>query len=161
MGSHPPITLHDLVIFFSERGEEDRADFQHIGITYNINHGVQILGPAGRNENSQPPPYSTQPRRVRDDVRRGPPPPYRSNEHLPEAPLLGEEDGNNNGDINGNSDMTDNNAVLAVNEPTLEGERRGEDLAEDRRRENLEDRREGLESRRERARASSSDSDTE
>ena len=88
--------------------------------------------------------------------------------------------------------MTDNNAVLAVNEPaTLEGERRGgEDLAEDRRRENLEDRREdlerrrgdldgrrriltnpreaeppprypGLESRRERARASSSDSDTE
>ena len=86
--------------------------------------------------------------------------------------------------------MTDNNAVLAVNEPTLEGERRGEDLAEDRRRENLEDRREdlerrrgdldgrrriltnpreaeppprypGLESRRERARTSSSDSDTE
>ena len=91
--------------------------------------------------------------------------------------------------------MTDNNAVLAVNEPTLERERRGEDLAEDRRRENLEDRREdlerrregldgsssnrrrriltnpreaeppprypGLESRRERARASSSDSDTE
>ena len=86
--------------------------------------------------------------------------------------------------------MTDNNAVLAVNEPTLDGERRrGEDLAEDRRRENLEDRREdlerrggldgrrriltnpreaeppprypGLESRRERARASSSDSDTE
>jgi len=189
--SHPPITLHDLDIYFSERGEEDRADFQHIGITYNINHGVQILGPGGRNENSQPPPYSTQPRRVRDDVRRGPPPPYRSNEHLPEAPLLGEEDGNNNGDINGNSDMTDNNAVLAVNEPTLEVERRrGEDLAEDRRIENLEDRREdlerrregldgrrriltnpreaeppprypGLESRRERARASSSDSDTE
>ena len=87
--------------------------------------------------------------------------------------------------------MTDNNAVLAVNEPTLDGERRrGEDLAEDRRRENLEDRREdlerrrgdldgrrriltnpreaeppprypGLESRRERGRASSSDSDTE
>ena len=107
-----------------------------------------------------------------------------------QAPLLGEEDSNNNGDINGNSDMTDNNAVLAVNDPTLEGERRGEDLAEDRRRANLEDRREdldrrrgdldgrrriltnpreaeppprypGLESRRERARASSSDSDTE
>ena len=94
--------------------------------------------------------------------------------------------------------MTDNNAVLAVNEPTLEGERRGEDLAEDRRRENLEDRRRdnledrredlerrrgdldgrrriltnpreaeppprypGLENRRERGRASSSDSDTE
>merc|ERR1712107_392635 len=176
--SHPPITLHDLDIYFSERGEEDRADFQHIGITYNINHGVQILGPGGRNENSQPPPYSTQPRRVRDDVRRGPPPPYRSNEHLPEAPLLGEGDGNNNGDINGNSDMTDNNAVLAVNEPTLEGDRR-EDL--ERRREGLDGsssnrrrrimtnpreaepppRYPGLESRRERARASSSDSDTE
>ena len=39
--SHPPITLHDLDIYFSERGEEDR-DFQHIGITYNINHGVQV-----------------------------------------------------------------------------------------------------------------------
>ena len=40
--THPPITLHDLDIYFSERGEEDRADFQHIGITYNINHGVKI-----------------------------------------------------------------------------------------------------------------------
>ena len=40
--THPPITLHDLDIYFSERGEEDRADFQHIGITYNINHGVRM-----------------------------------------------------------------------------------------------------------------------
>ena len=80
--THPPITLHDLDIYFSERGEEDRADFQHIGITYNINHGVkinimkimmmlrsdkiahqvQILGPGGRGIENQPPPYSTQPR---------------------------------------------------------------------------------------------------
>jgi len=182
--THPPITLHDLDIYFSERGEEDsRADFQHIGITYNINHGVQILGPGGRGGENQPPPYSTQPRRVRDDLRRGPPPPYRSNEHLPEAPLLGEEDDNNNGDINGNSDMTDNNAVLVVNEPAEDGQqqqpqRRGRedlDLVEGRRREDLEGRRRavptsreaeppprypGLE-RRERADASSSDSDTE
>merc|ERR1719222_1662624 len=105
---------------------------------------VQILGPGGRGGENQPPPYSTQPRRVRDDLRRGPPPPYRSNEHLPEAPLLGEEDGNNNGDINGNSDMTDNNAVLVVNEPVGEGEqqqrRRREDLdlVEGRRRDDLE-----------------------
>ena len=80
--THPPITLHDLDIYFSERGEEDRADFQHIGITYNINHGVkmmrmakmtmmvttlfqvQILGPGGRGEENQPPPYSTQPRYI-------------------------------------------------------------------------------------------------
>ena len=95
-----------------------------------------------------------------------------------------EEDGNNNGDINGNSDMTDNNAVLVVvNEPAEEGaqqqpQRRGRedlDLVEGRRREDLEGRRRavptsreaeppprypGLE-RRERADASSSDSDTE
>jgi len=176
--THPPITLHDLDIYFSERGEEDRADFQHIGITYNINHGVQILGPGGRGIENQPPPYSTQPRRVRDDLRRGPPPPYRSSEHLPEAPLLGEEeDGNNNGDINGNSDMTDNNAVLVVvNEPAEEAEqqqqrRRREDLdlVEGRRRAPPSPREAeppprypGL-GRRERQRedASSSDSDTE
>ena len=100
-----------------------------------------------------------------------------------QAPLLGEEDDNNNGDINGNSDMTDNNAVLVVNEPAEEGaqqqpQRRGRedlDLVEGRRREDLEGRRRavptsreaeppprypGLE-RRERADASSSDSDTE
>ena len=99
-----------------------------------------------------------------------------------QAPLLGEEDGNNNGDINGNSDMTDNNAVLVVNEPAEGGEqqlqRRGRedlDLVEGRRREDLEGRRRavptsreaeppprypGLE-RRDRADASSSDSDTE
>ena len=98
--------------------------------------------------------------------------------------MLGEEDDNNNGDINGNSDMTDNNAVLVVNEPAEEGaqqqqpQRRGRedlDLVEGRRREDLEGRRRavptsreaeppprypGLE-RRERADASSSDSDTE
>ena len=95
--------------------------------------------------------------------------------------MLGEEDGNNNGDINGNSDMTDNNAVLVVNEPVGEGEqqqrRRREDLdlIDGRRREDLEGRRRappssreaeppprypGLE-RRDRADASSSDSDTE
>ena len=97
---------------------------------------------------------------------------------------MGEEDDNNNGDINGNSDMTDNNAVLVANEPAEEGQqqqqsqRRGRedlDLVEGRRREDLEGRRRavptsreaeppprypGLE-RRERADASSSDSDTE
>ena len=44
--AHPPITLHDLDIYFSERSEVTAGgnDLQHIGITYNINHGVQIMG---------------------------------------------------------------------------------------------------------------------
>jgi len=116
--SHPPITLHDLDIYFSERSEEERPDSRRIGITYNINHGVQIMG-----QPREPPPYSTQPRgphRDREEgregaeggARRGPPPPYISNENVAEVgPLLGEEDSNNNGDINGNSEMTDNNVV--------------------------------------------------
>ena len=101
--AHPPITLHDLDIYFSERGEEERGDFQHIGITYNINHGVQIMG-----RNAQPPPYSTTPRRGGGG--RGPPPPYMSSENIAE-PLLNTNDDNNNGDINGNSDMADNNVI--------------------------------------------------
>ena len=103
---HPPITLHDLDIYFSERQGEVRAgaEYQHIGITYNINHGVQIMPPGP----AQPPPYSTNPRRQGRGLRqgRGPPPPYMSHENIA-APLL--EDDNNNGDINGNSDMQDNN----------------------------------------------------
>ena len=44
--THPPITLHDLDIYFSERqGEARGGEYQHIGITYNINHGVQIIPP--------------------------------------------------------------------------------------------------------------------
>jgi len=101
--AHPPITLHDLDIYFSERGEEERGDFQHIGITYNINHGVQIMG-----RQAQPPPYSTTPRRGGGG--RGPPPPYMSSENIAE-PLLNTDDDNNNGDINGNSDMADNNVI--------------------------------------------------
>ena len=106
---HPPITLHDLDIYFRERndvavsGAGDR-ELQHIGITYNINHGVQIMGGARA---GQPPPYSTNPRRGRARGR-GPPPPYMSHENIAE-PLLNVEDDNNNGDINGNSDMVDNN----------------------------------------------------
>ena len=94
--------------------------------------------------------------------------------------MLGEDDGNNNGDINGNSDMTDNNAVLVVDEPAVEGEqqhqrRRREDLDLEgsRRRDlDLEGRMRALPSSREaeppprypgleRGDASSSDSDTE
>jgi len=124
--SHPPITLHDLDIYFSERGGEEEGELPHIGITYNINHGVQILGGGGR---GVPPPYSTTPRGAREEGRRGPPPPYRSSEHLPraaaqeQAPLL--EDGNNNGDINGNSDMADNNAVVVEEVGEGGGERGG------------------------------------
>ena len=56
---------------------------------------------------SLPPPYSTAPRgREEGGVARGPigpPPPYISSEDIAEGgPLLQEEDGNNNGDINGN-----------------------------------------------------------
>ena len=105
---HPPITLHDLDIYFSERqGEARGGEYQHIGITYNINHGVQIIPPGPGP--AQPPPYSTNPRRQGRGLRqgaRGPPPPYMSHENIA-APLL--EDDNNNGDINGNSDMQDNN----------------------------------------------------
>merc|ERR1712179_54543 len=46
--------------------------------------------------NAQPPPYST--------------PPYMSSENIAE-PLLNTDDDNNNGDINGNSDMADNNVI--------------------------------------------------
>ena len=111
---HPPITLHDLDIYFSERGGQQEVELvelqpaPHIGITYNINHGVQILGQQG-GQGAAPPPYSTEPRRGR-----GPPPPYRSSEHLPAAAPLLQEDDNNNGDINGNSEMVDNNAREAV-----------------------------------------------
>ena len=106
---HPPITLHDLDIYFNERNEVNGGDrdYPHVGITYNINHGVQIMGagPGG------PPPYSTHPRRGgRGGSRgRGPPPPYMSNENLADPLLNAEDDINGNGDINGNSDMQDNN----------------------------------------------------
>ena len=119
--AHPPITLHDLDIYFSERSEVTAGgnDLQHIGITYNINHGVQIMGSVdsgwmmrlisvfsrGVSGVGQPPPYSTTPR---GRGTRGPPPPYHSQENLAQ-PLLDTDDGNNNGDINGNSDMVDNN----------------------------------------------------
>lgn len=59
---HPPITLHDLDMYFSDHGDYQQvAGGQHAGqhITYNINHGVQIVGAGG------PPPYN-----------RDPPPPY-------------------------------------------------------------------------------------
>jgi hypothetical protein len=103
--SHPPITLHDLDLYFSER--RAHAAYHAGGdITYNINHGVQILDGGG----SQPPPYS---------AGRGPPPPYISTENLApgeqqQQPLIGdmEEDDNNNGDINGNSEMVDNNVNI-------------------------------------------------
>ena len=97
---HPPITLHDLDIYFSERGGQQEVELvelqpaPHIGITYNINHGVQILGQQGGQGAA--------------------PPPYRSSEHLPAAAPLLQEDDNNNGDINGNSEMVDNNAREAV-----------------------------------------------
>jgi len=58
--------------------------------------------------NAQPPPYSTTPRRGGGG--RGPPPPYMSSENIAE-PLLNTDDDNNNGDINGNSDMADNNVI--------------------------------------------------
>ena len=83
----------------------------------NVDHcsrcSVQIMGSRGLAP-SLPPPYSTAPRgreeggAARGLVRggeRGPPPPYISSEDIAEGgPLLGEEDGNNNGDINGRKD---------------------------------------------------------
>jgi len=113
---HPPITLHDLDIYFSERNQvgEDERDYQRIGITYNINHGVQIMGGANHRGAGQPPPYTTNPRRGgRGPRTRGPPPPYMSHENIAE-PLI--EDDNNNGDINGNSDMVNHNVRQAAPE---------------------------------------------
>ncbi len=72
--AHPPITLHDLDVYFASLR---RVDSRHSlagaghGITYNINNGVQIVGAP-----SLPPPYSVtvngDPRHVVYD----PPPPY-------------------------------------------------------------------------------------
>ena len=63
--AHPPITLHDLDVYFASLR---RVDSRH-SITYNINTGVQIVG--------APPPYSasvsgTDQRVLVND----PPPPY-------------------------------------------------------------------------------------
>ena len=94
-------------------GEEERvvagggAD-RNFSITFNINHGVQIL---------RPPPYSAAHRRGHNNnnnSQQGPPPPYMSNENLAAGePLLMMAENNNNGDINGNSNMEDNNNVMA------------------------------------------------
>ena len=94
-------------------GEEERvvagggAD-RNFSITFNINHGVQIL---------RPPPYSAAHRRGHNNnnnIQQGPPPPYMSNENLAAGePLLMMAENNNNGDINGNSNMEDNNNVMA------------------------------------------------
>jgi len=103
--SHPPITLHDLDLYFNERrAQVDDSDHPNIGITYNINHGVQILG---RDHHHRPPPYSA----ARNEGRHNePPPPYISNENVAnQEPLLNNNEDNNNGDINGNSEMLDNN----------------------------------------------------
>jgi len=106
--SHPPLTLQDIDIYFSS-GDRQAAQGDegghHIEINYNINHGLQIM----RGGSRVPPPYSTSPRRGAND----PPPPYVSSENVANEPLLGEqEDDNNNGDINGNSEMVDNNAPV-------------------------------------------------
>jgi hypothetical protein len=68
--AHPPITLHDLDVYFASLR---RVDSRHSlgGITYNINNGVQIVGAP-----PMPPPYSAT---VSADHRllvHDPPPPY-------------------------------------------------------------------------------------
>ena len=87
------------------------AGGQHAGqhITYNINHGVQIVGAAGG-----PPPYN-----------RDPPPPYMPDMGEVGGPIRTHscqptriqyallQDDNNNGDINGNSEMVDANVAAA------------------------------------------------
>jgi len=83
----PPITLHDLDLMYGGPDQNDR----NLSITFNINHGVQIM---------RPPPYSNR------SVNAGPPPPYMAQDNA-QDPLL--EESNNNGDINGNSNLMDNN----------------------------------------------------
>lgn len=119
--AHPPITLHDLDVYFASlRRVDSRHSLVGHGITYNINNGVQIVGGP-----PLPPPYSAtvnnDPRQVLND----PPPPYNAAVGHPPAgqqdqdadarlPLLmmnNNEEDNNNGDINGNSDMVDHNLV--------------------------------------------------
>lgn len=91
-----PITLHDLDLMYGG-GEEYNGTDRNLSITFNINHGVQIL---------RPPPYSNR------ALTPGPPPPYMSQENV-QDPLINQdelmEESNNNGDINGNSNVVDNN----------------------------------------------------
>lgn len=118
--SHPPLTLQDIDIYFSSGDRQTTAQGEegghHIEINYNINHGLQIMG-GGRGGNRAPPPYSTSPRRGAND----PPPPYVSSENVAAEPLLGgQDDDNNNGDINGNSEMVDNNAPVIQRQAAAE-----------------------------------------
>jgi len=87
-----PITLHDLDLMYGGQEQYNGTDPRNLSITFNINHGVQIM---------RPPPYSN-----RNAAPGGPPPPYMSEEQQAD-PLL--EESNNNGDINGNSNLLDNN----------------------------------------------------
>ncbi|XP_023321415.1 uncharacterized protein LOC111696106 [Eurytemora carolleeae] len=85
-----PLTLHDLDLMYGGPEQYNGTD-RNLSITFNINHGVQIM---------RPPPYSNR------SGTPGPPPPYMSQENV-QDPLL--EESNNNGDINGNSNLMDNN----------------------------------------------------
>ena len=50
-------------------------------------------------------------RRVRDDLRRGPPPPYRSSEHLPEVIMMTVNDGDHVNDYDGDG-VADYNIII-------------------------------------------------
>jgi len=115
--SHPPLTLHDLDIYFSETvgvGESRGPNTSSLSITYNFNTGLQQIVP-GPGAVIQPPPYSSVAAGTSRERQPGPPPPYRSQENLAAVPLMDEEidlelqDDNNNGDINGNSQIRNNN----------------------------------------------------
>jgi len=110
--AHPPLTLHDLDIYFSETGAQGQGQGQ--SITYNFNTGVHIG--LGGPQAQQPPPYHSLANSGAQGSNRnrhqpGPPPPYRSHENLAEIPLMVDElqDDNNNGDINGNSQIQNHN----------------------------------------------------
>ncbi|CAG0895135.1 unnamed protein product [Darwinula stevensoni] len=102
--SHPDVGLH--------LNPNTQSTFGNIIVTYNINNGVQLRGPA-----VNPPAYSEVVRLPLQDI---PPPPYVSVEdvrHDPQAAQLLLEE-NNNGDINGNSVMSveeNNNHVMDRN----------------------------------------------
>ena len=113
---HPraPLTLHDLDLYFGGNSQHRRnngSSNNPIGITYNINNGVQFVGPP-------PPPYQAR--------QQDPPPPYEgaaaaanngdssnnADEDETGGLLNNNNEDNNNGDINGNSEMVNQNMVM-------------------------------------------------
>ncbi|XP_059079137.1 uncharacterized protein LOC131877474 isoform X2 [Tigriopus californicus] len=108
-----PLSLHDLEVLMHLRRNNHNP---FIGIVYNINNGVQMVG--GNRNVTPPPPYN-------QDGQNEPPPPYDglvgmahggfAHQGMNDEEIIllnnNDDDNNNNGDINGNSEMVNQNIV--------------------------------------------------